>query len=232
MRAFDIAFAINAILHLLPYTAITVGIGIASLSVALCLGLLLAILRLCKNKIANIVGAIYVYIARCTPSLVLLFIVFYGIPQVIYAITGVYLYKGRAVYVIIALGLLSAANMCEILRSAFLSIDNHQYLAALSLGLKRRLAIRLVIAPQAALLALPNIVNSFSHLLKQGALSYTIGVMDLMGQGNLIVMKNFGAYGLETYLALAVIFWLLNIAVESLSNVLETKLEQGKKHEV
>lgn len=62
-----------------------------------------------------------------------------------------------------------------------------------------------VMLPQAALIALPNFGNSTINLLKEGALAYTIGLIDLIGKGNLIIAQNFGAYSIEIYLACMII---------------------------
>jgi L-cystine transport system permease protein len=77
--------------------------------------------------------------------------------------------------------------------------------------------------------ALPNLGNSFIILMKEGALAFTVGLVDVMGQGTLIISRNYGAYALETYLALALIYWLLTIALEKSFFFLEKRLSQGRK---
>ena len=67
--------------------------------------------------------------------------------------------------------------------------------------------MRHVVLPQAALIALPNFGNALINLMKEGALAYTIGLVDLLGKGNLIIAQNYGAYGIEIYLACLLIYW-------------------------
>lgn len=58
-----------------------------------------------------------------------------------------------------------------------------------------------------AVIALPNFGNALINLMKEGALAYTIGLVDLLGKGNLIIAQNYGAYGIEIYLACLLIYW-------------------------
>jgi L-cystine transport system permease protein len=64
--------------------------------------------------------------------------------------------------------------------------------------------------------------------MKEGALAYTIGMIDMMGQGTLIISRNYGAYGLEIYIALALIYWALTIIIEKGFGLLERFLSRGK----
>ena len=229
MRPFDIHYIFTAMCALLPYIWVTVYITAASFFIGLVLGVLLAWARLGKNRICRIIATGYVYIIRCTPSIVLLFIVFYGIPKLVSFISGApYFYGGKSAYVIICLSLISAASICEIVRGAYLALDSNLWDSALCLGFTKAKAVFYVMAPQLAILALPNAVNSAANLIKQGALAYTIGLIDLMGQSQLIIARNFGAYGLETYLALSVIFWGLTFCIEFAANLLEKRFFHSK----
>ena len=84
-----------------------------------------------------------------------------------------------------------------------------------------------VTLPQAAVIALPNFGNAVINLLKEGALAYTIGLIDLIGKGNLIIAQNFGAYGLEIYLACMLVYWVMTLAIEQGFNKLENYLAKG-----
>ena len=64
------------------------------------------------------------------------------------------------------------------------------------------------------MIALPNFGNSVINLLKESALAYTIGLIDLLGRTNLIIAKNYGAYGIELYVACLLIYWGLSIIIE------------------
>ena len=75
----------------------------------------------------------------------------------------------------------------------------------------------------------PNLGNSLIALLKEGSLAYTIGLVDVMGKGNLFISMNFGAYAVETYTALAFIYWMLTISIEQIFGRLEKHFSRGRK---
>ncbi|MFD6442547.1 ABC transporter permease subunit, partial [Peribacillus sp. NPDC060186] len=100
---------------------------------------------------------------------------------------------------------------------------------AVSVGLSNTQAYWRIILPQAFVVALPNFGNSLLELMKEGALAYTIGLIDIMGKAELIIAGNYNTHALEIYLALAVIYWILSIAIEQLFLKLEKVFSKGKQ---
>ena len=74
----------------------------------------------------------------------------------------------------------SGAYLCEIIRSGLQSIDGGQTEAARSLGLSQGQNLRFIILPQAIKNILPAIGNEFVTIIKESAVTYTIGVQDIM----------------------------------------------------
>lgn len=66
------------------------------------------------------------------------------------------------------------------------------------------------------------------NLLKDTALAYTIGLADIMGAGNLLIGRNLGNYSLETYTAVAVVYWTLALLLALGNQFLENALETGR----
>jgi len=195
-----------------------------------CLGFALARARMSSSPLRRSLAGAYITVMRCTPSIVLLFIVYYALPQLVTALFGIDINgMHKAVFVIISLSLLFAANMGELMRGAYLSVGREQRDAALSAGLSESQVFFRITGPQAAAAALPNFCNALTALMKEGALAFTIGLVDMMGQGMLIISRNYGAYGLETYIALALIYWLLTIILERSFRLLEKRLHRGKR---
>ena len=97
----------------------------------------------------------------------------------------------------------------------------------MSAGLTPFQAFRHVILGQAALVALPNFGNATINLLKEGSLAYTIGLIDLIGRGNLIIAQNYGAYGVEVYLSAMLIYWVLVLLLEQVFALVEKHLDVG-----
>jgi len=229
-RPFYPEFIVSVFPRLLGFLPVTVLVMAGTVLFGTLLGFALAHARLGRNRAARALAGAYIMAMRCTPSIVLLFIVYYALPQLVMAVSGVDINSThKAVFVIITLSLLFAANMGELMRGAYLSVGSEQREAALSAGLSETQAFMRIIAPQAAIAALPNFCNALTTLMKEGALAFTIGLVDMMGQGMLIISRNYGAYGLETYIALALIYWAFTVILERGFRALETRLSRGKR---
>jgi len=228
-RPFDPSFLLQSIPALLPYLQITLFVGISSIVFGSIFGILLAKAKLSSIGPLRWLAQGYTYVMRCTPSIVLLFIVFYGLPKLV---DGLFNYQiddwDRSVFAIITFVLLFGAYVSEVFRSAYLAVPRGQYEAAVSIGLTPLQAVIQVVIPQAMIIALPNFGNSVINLLKEGALAYTIGLIDLIGKGNLIISQNFGAYAIEIYLACMFIYWVMALLIEKVFFIIEKRLDKGQ----
>lgn len=214
---------------ILPFLGVTFEVMLGTIILGLLLSILIVKQNYSKKKIWNRLSKGYVHILRCTPSIVLLFIVFYGIPKLIYVLTGANInFWPKIIFVVIALSLLYSAQLAEIIRSSLESVGKGQYEAAISLGISPFRAMTRIVIPQALVAALPNLGNSFISLLKEGSLAYTIGLIDVMGKGNLIISLNYGGYALETYIALAIIYWAVTLIIEFTFKLLEKRFSKGR----
>ncbi len=229
-RPFSPVQIYKSLVIILPYIGVTFGVVLGTV----CLALLLAVGLFCqkqsKKRWLRTLADGYINVIRCTPSIVLLFIVYYGIPKLALGLFGLDLnFSSKIIYVIISLSLLYSATLAEIIRSAYLALGRQQYEAALSIGLTPWQAIQRIMLPQGLVVALPNLGNSLISLFKEGSLAFTIGLIDMMGAGNLIISRNYGAYSLETYLALAVIYWALTLIIEQIFLRLEKHYSKGRR---
>ena len=228
-RPFSPDIIFTSIPALLPYLTVTLVVGVTSILTGSILGMLLAWAKLSGHKVIRALADGYTYIIRCTPSIVLLFIVFYGLPKFMEAEFGIDLDDlSRAVFVIITFTLLFGAYVAEVFRSAYETVDKGQYEAAVTIGLSPKQAFFRVMLPQAAVIALPNFGNSVINLMKESALAYTIGLIDLLGRTNLIIAKNYGAYGIELYVACLLIYWGLSLVIEQAFLRMESYLDRGR----
>lgn len=228
-RPFSPDIIFTSIPALLPYLTVTLVVGVTSILTGSILGMLLAWAKLSGHKVIRALAGGYTYIIRCTPSIVLLFIVFYGLPKFMEAEFGIDLDDlSRAVFVIITFTLLFGAYVSEVFRSAYETVDKGQYEAAVTIGLSPKQAFFRVMLPQAAVIALPNFGNSVINLMKESALAYTIGLIDLLGRTNLIIAKNYGAYGIELYVACLLIYWGLSLVIEQAFLHMESYLDRGR----
>lgn len=229
MRPFHPGYIWTAFLDLVPYLWVTLAMMLGTVFFGGILGLLLARTKIKRGRISKVLADIYIYVTRCIPSVVMLFVVYYGLPELLLTFGVDINHVGKAVFVIITFSVLFASAMCEVFRSAYLSIDSGQTEAALSVGLSGWQAFYRIILPQCTIVALPNFANMLVNLMKEGALAYTIGLIDIMGEGQLLIGRNQGSYVLETYLALTLIYWLLTLVIEKAFKELEKRLSKGKK---
>ena len=168
----------------------------------------------------------YVFTLRCTPPIVLLFLVFYGLPEFLKWWLGLDINNwSKTIFVLLTMILLFAAIVAEVFKAAYQAIPKGQTEAGLSIGLTPSQTFWRIIFPQAFQVALPNITTAILNLMRDAALAYTIGFVDVMGAGNLLISRNLGNYSLETYTAVALLYWGIALVISSLSRLLEKSLE-------
>lgn len=228
-KYFDLSYLLEAFPALLPFLKVTFMVAGCSALFGTLLGLLLAAAKVGNNRFFKKIANGYTTILRCTPSIVLLFLVYYGIPAIGLNIGIDLNHIDKAIFVVIAFTLQFAAIMSEVIRSAYQSIDKGQYEAGVSIGLSPFQVYRRIIFPQALVVAIPNFGNGLIALLQEGALAYTIGLIDVVGKAELIIASNYQTHALEIYLALAVIYWVLSIMIEQVFLKLERIFGRGKR---
>lgn len=230
MRPFDPLYISQVVPDLLPYLWVTLAVVLSSVILGTLLGFVLTAAKLSRHRLFRLLGDGYTCVIRCTPSVILLFIVFYGLPKFFLDVFSYDINEYHKMFFVVStFTLLFGASISEVMRSAYLAIDKGQYEAAVSIGMTPFQAFYRIILPQATILALPNFGNSFITLLKEGALAYTIGLIDLLGSGNLIIARNYGSYALEIYIALSIIYWGMAILFEKAFFSLEHRLSRYKK---
>ncbi len=228
MRPFHPEYIFKFIPELIAYLPVTLGIMIATVIFGSMLGAGLAFSYI-KGRLSSYIAKTYIYISRCIPSIVLLFIIYYGLPKLLMLINIDINEAPRVIFVIITFSLIFASPMAEVFRTAYLAIDKNQAEAALSVGMTEWEAFIRIVLPQSVAVALPSFSNALLTLMKEGALAYTIGFIDIMGKGQLIIGLNQGAYSLETYMALTLVYWCLTIIIEKTFGFIEAGLTRQRE---
>lgn len=206
-------------LKLLPYIKITFEYVAVSLLLGIVLGAILAFFKLGKNPVLKAIGVVYTAIFRSIPPVVLLFLVYYGLPQIVHVDP-----QNRMFYVCVTLTLLSSAMISEIMRSAYNSVPKGQFEAAVTVGLTNFQALRRIVLPQALTYALPNLSTIIIGLLKDGSLAFTIGLIDVFGKANTLNNITFSKYVLEIYLALTLLYWIAAFIIERIAGIVDSKV--------
>ncbi|MCQ2999329.1 amino acid ABC transporter permease [Pseudomonas syringae] len=161
---------------------VTLQLFFISAVLAFVLACLLMGIRLIPGRIGDFVVAVFVEYHRNVPSLVQLFVWYFGIPQLLPMAAQDWIngHGGEVIFAIIALTLNSAAYVCEDLRSGFRSLPNGQTEAARALGINYVQTLRKVLIPQAMRASAPSLVNQALSLFKTTALAMAIGTAEMM----------------------------------------------------
>ncbi|HTW51533.1 MAG TPA: amino acid ABC transporter permease [Stellaceae bacterium] len=178
---------------------VTILYTVATILVGMAIGLLVGLLRLSSNKLITLPLTAYVEVFRCTPLLVQIIWFYYALPVII----------GIDIPGVIAAGLVlslyTGAFYAEIVRGGVNSIEQGQWDAARSLGLRYVPMMRLVILPQAFRRMIPPFMNQSIIQLKNTSLVSTIAVADLLYEGQMITAATYRP--LEVYTMVAVLYF-------------------------
>lgn len=167
-----------------PYIFKGIGITLQVVAVStvlgFVLGVLLSLFKISRIKMLQWVGDAYTSIFRGTPLILQLFIIYYGLPQLIdYQIPAF-------LAAVLAFGLNSGAYVSEIIRAGIEAIDKGQREAAMALGVPYGQMMKDIILPQAMKNILPALMNEFITLTKESALVSVIGVTDIMRRSYIV----------------------------------------------
>ncbi len=195
--------------------AMVVTIEIAALVVVtgLALGLLLAVLRSFRLRAVNALIVVYVDVLRALPPLVLVLLVYFGLPNV-----GLNLPSLAVLWLVLSLVLGAFAE--EIFWAGILSVRKGQWEAARSTGLGFAQTLLYVVLPQAIRLTVPPLTNRTIAITKNTALGSVIGVPEILN----VATTTQSFIGNATPLTMgAVAYVLLFIPVVILGRWLETR---------
>ncbi|MCX8671557.1 amino acid ABC transporter permease [Gilliamella sp. B2865] len=215
---FNINYFFSVFPQILPYLPVTLFIAIISFMFATILGLAIALIRNNKIIVIDSFLALFISLFRGIPSVVLLFIIYYGLPQIFPIMKQV----GATTAAIICFSLKYSAYLAEIFRAGLTSVDLGQKEAGLTSGLSTIQVYRGIILPQAMINALPNAGNMFISLLKDSSVAFFVGVQELLAAGKMLTANSFLYF--ETYLAVGIVYWLTVVAYSWLQKQLERKL--------
>jgi len=155
---------------------VTLGVFAVTLILSLPLAIVVAKLRMSKNRIISKITGTYIYIMRGTPLLLQLMFIFFGFYRVPYI--GYPFSREQAI--VIAFVLNYTAYFAEIFRGGINSIDVGQHEAALVLGLSKTRTFMRIILPQVIKNVLPSIGNEVITLVKDTSLVYILGSSDIL----------------------------------------------------
>ena len=154
---------------------VTIEIALAVVITGIALGLVLAFTRAFRVLPVNALIVVFVDIFRALPPLVLVLLVYFGLPNV-----GIFLPSFAVLWLVLALVLAAFAE--EIFWAGILSVPKGQWEAARSTGLGFLGTLTEVVLPQAVRLTIPPLTNRTVAITKNTALGTVIGVGEILNQ--------------------------------------------------
>ncbi|WP_307481677.1 amino acid ABC transporter permease [Pseudarthrobacter sulfonivorans] len=199
----------------------TIPVALVSFAFGLLLALIVALMRLSRNRVLSTTARIYISVIRGTPLLVQLFVIFYGLPSI-----GVTISPWPSA--IIAFSLNVGGYAAEVIRAAILSVPKGQWEAGHTIGMSRRQSLVRIILPQAARVSIPPLSNTFISLVKDTSLASLILVTELFRQAQQVAA--FSQEFMLLYLEAAVIYWIICLVLAGGQSALEKRLDRYVAH--
>ena len=193
--------------------AVTIEIAAAVVLTGISLGLLLAIVRSFRVLPVSALIVLFADIFRALPPLVLVLLVYFGLPNV-----GINLPSFAVLWLVLSLVL--AAFCEEIFWAGILSVAKGQWEAARSTGLSFLATLSYVVLPQALRLTVPPITNRTIAITKNTALGTVIGVGEILNQAT--TAQSFSGNATPLMMG-AVAYVILFIPVVAIGRLLETR---------
>ena len=207
---------------------LTLIIGVTGISASLPLGILLALGRQSRLVAVRLICTMFIEFARGVPLITLLFVAS--------TMLNYFLPPGTSfdllVRVLIMVSLFAAAYLAEAVRGGLQAIPRGQYEAAEALGLSWWATTRKITLPQALKISIPGIVNVFVGLYKDSTLVVIIGLLDPLGIARAVLADaKWNGLATETYLFVALFFFVSCFAMSRYSLWLERRLASGQDRE-
>ena len=178
----------------------TVVVTLVCSLTGLVVGLLMASLR--RLDIPRLTPLIdcYTYVFRGVPVLVLLFMVYFGLPGLGFKVPPL-------MAMALSLGLVASAYLAEVFRGAFDSVDPTEIIVAKAMGMTRIQVLRYIELPQMLRFSIPGMVNEFTSVLKYSPFAYTVGIPEITKQA--MTLTSTTLRGIEVYLAVGILYFVI-----------------------
>ena len=214
----DFGPVIEALPRFLNGALITLCFSLATVLGGTVLGFIVNLGNFTRLKWLKAITRFYISVLRGTPSLIQLYLCFYGIPLV----CGFNVNPYAAGFV--ALSLNSSAYVAEIFRSGIQSVDIGQTEAGRSLGFSKNYTLMRIVLPQALRNILPAIGNEFITLVKESAILSLIGISDITHISDLVKASTYKVF--ESLIMAAILYYLITTILTFLIKFVERELEK------
>lgn len=194
----------------------TLRLAIPAIVLGFLAGVFVGIARLSHTVWINGPATLYVQFIRGTPLIMVIFWIWYIVPQILKLPLPEY---GVA---LTAFVIFEAAYFAEIVRAGVQSVPRGQLEAATAIGLRGGQSLRFVVLPQALRNMLPSLVTQTIVLFKDTSLASIIGYVDLTKAAEIVNNREIRPF--ELYLFIAVVYWICNYSMSRYARHLERRL--------
>lgn len=211
---------------LLKGLGVTIQVTVLSLLIAFVIGMISCMMGISSFRPVTWISKFYVWVVRGTPFIVQLFIIYFGIPQLIQSM-GVEFRLTSFQAAVITLSINAGAYMSEIFRGGIQAVPKGQMEAARSLGLSKGRAMIKVILPQALRICIPSLGNQFIITLKDTSLAATIALAEIVYMGKLYVGRTMQSFA--TYMIIGVMYLIIITILTQILSFIERRMNNGSQ---
>ncbi len=199
----------------------TCSIFFLTLLFSLPLGMIVALLRMSKNKTVSAVTRFIISFLRGTPLMLQLLAVTYG-PHYLFQVN---VSRNKLIPVVIAFAINYAAYFAEIYRGGIESISKGQYEAAEVLGYTKFQTFMRIILPQVIKRIMPSVTNEVVTLVKDTSIAFTVSYQEMFTIGKQIANSQ---TSFTPFVVAGVFYYVLNAVVDYVMGKVEKKLDYYK----
>lgn len=199
----------------------TCAIFFLTLLFSLPLGLVVALLRMSKNKIVSGATRFVISVLRGTPLMLQLIAITYG-P---YYLLGLAVSQNKLIPVVVAFAINYAAYFAEIYRGGIEAMPKGQYEAAQVLGYTKIQTFFVIILPQVIKTIMPSMTNEVVTLVKDTSLAFTVSYQEMFTIGKQIANSQ---TSFMPFLVAGVFYYIFNAVVDWVMGIVEKKLDYYK----
>jgi len=206
---------------------LTILLATLSIVMAFPLALLVALGRRSNLPAIRTLCILYVELIRGVPLITILFMASFMFP--------LFLPQGMTidvlVRVLVGITLFAAAYLAEVIRGGLQAVPKGQIEAAATLGLSYWQTQRKIVLPQALAMVVPSIMNNFISVLKDTSLVSIVSLYELTGSMDMALNSdaNWKPFKLQAYFFIALIYFVLCLAMSRYSHWVEARLNQSKQ---
>jgi arginine/ornithine transport system permease protein len=210
---------------------ITLATAALSLAVACGFGLVGAVAKLSRSRVARGLAETYTTLIRGIPELVLMLAIFYGgqilVNRLAEAQGWDYIDVPPFTAGVLTIGFIFGAYLTETFRGAILAVPRGQMEAATAFGLTRSQALRRILLPQMVRHAIPGFANNWLVMVKATALVSIIGLDDMLHRANMAASATREPF--TFYMLIALVYLAITTVSIGLLMLLERRFSLGVK---